>query len=85
MGLLNSLDYMVEFRLKGPMHRAPTKGFAPGEKVMMRVRSILCLFPEHHQIRTIESGWTIEVYEEDWPIVEKAFRNAFLGNKVTAQ
>ena len=78
------LDCMIEFRLNGPMNRAPKKGYLPGEKCLFRVNMILCLFPEHRQIRTIENGWTLEVYEEDWDKVEKAFRSNFLGGKVHA-
>ena len=54
----------------------------PGETVLMRVSQIMCLFPEHRQVRTVENGWTLTVFEEDWPKVEKAFRSAFLGGKV---
>lgn len=45
---------------------------------------ILCLFPEHRQIRTNEHGWTVTVHEDDWPKVEKAFRSIYLGNRVYA-
>ncbi len=33
-------------------------------------------------MRTIENGWTVEVFEEDWPKVERAFRYAFLGREI---
>ncbi len=78
------LDCMIEFRLKGGMNRAPKTGFFAGETCLLRLSQILCLFPDHHQIRTTESGWTIDVYEEDWPKVERAFRNNYLGGKVKA-
>ena len=42
----------------------------------------MCLFPEHRQIRTVESGWTLDVWEEDWLKVEKAFRATYLGEKI---
>ena len=55
---------MIEFRLKTM------------ELCLMRLSGILCLFPEHRQIRTVESGWTVTVCEEDWAQVERAFRSA---------
>lgn len=78
-------DRMIEFRLKGPMNnRLPNVGKSqPGERVLFRVSMILCLFPEHCEIRTV-NGWTLEVYEEDFPGVERAFRGMFLGGKVHA-
>ena len=39
-------DCMVEFKI------------GTGETVYMRVSAMMCLFPNHHQIRTIEHGWT---------------------------
>lgn len=77
---------MVEFRLKGPMNnRLPNVGKeTPGETVLMRVSQILCLFPDHRQIRTTENGWTVEVFAKDWDKVERAFRAAYLGGKVHA-
>ena len=51
---------------------------------MMRVSAMMCLFPAHRQIRTIEHGWTVTVCEEDWLKVEKMFRYAYLGNEVRA-
>lgn len=80
-------DMMVEFRLKGPMNnRLPNVGKeTPGETVYLKVSGILCLFPDHRQIRTMENDWTIEVYEDDWPKVERAFRFMYMGNRVTAQ
>jgi hypothetical protein len=83
-------EIMVEFRLKGPIGNRLTKRGnevgknQPGELCLMRVSQMLCLFPAHFQIRTTENGWTVEVYEEDWPKVEKAFRAAYLGGKVSA-
>lgn len=79
-------DRMIEFRLKGPMNnRLPNVGKPmPGEKCYMRVSMILCLFPEHQQIRTVENGWTVDVCDQDWEKVERAFRNAYLGGKVHA-
>ena len=76
-------DRMVEFRLKGPMNnRLPKVGQeTAGEKVFMRVSCMMCLFPEHCQIRTVEHGWTIEVFSEDWGKVESAFRGMYLGGK----
>lgn len=81
-----TIDVMVEFRLPPTtMPRGREKEMqAYGEVCLMRVSQILCLFPEHRQIRTVESGWTVEVCEEDWPRVEKAFRSAYLGGKVHA-
>ena len=80
------LDAMIEFRLKGPMNnRIPNVGKdMPGERIYMRTSAMMCLFPDHHQIRTIEYGWTVEVCTEDWPKVEKAFRSAYLGGVVKA-
>ena len=80
------LDAMVEFRLKGPMNnRLPNVGKdTPGETVYMRTSAMMCLFPDHQQIRTIEHGWTVDVFFEDWEKVEKAFRSAYLGRKVHA-
>jgi hypothetical protein len=80
-------DRMIEFRLNtGPMeNRIPKVGKRlPGETVLMRVSAMMCLFPELHQIRTFEHGWTIEVWPEDWDKVERAFRHMYLGGKVTA-
>lgn len=77
-------DRMIQFRLNGPMKRAPQRGYMPGDVCLLRVSMIICLFPAHEQIRTVENGWTLDVYSEDWPLVEKAFRGAFLGNKVFA-
>lgn len=77
-------DYMIQFRVKGPMHRAPKRGHAPGEACLLRIGLILCLFPASRQIRTTENGWTIDVYEDDWEKVEKSFRSQFLGNEVFA-
>lgn len=79
-----TIETMVEFRINGPMCRAPKRGHEPGEKCLMRVSQILCLFPEHRQVRTTESGWTLDVYEGDWDKVERAFRSAYLGGKVHA-
>lgn len=61
-------DSLISFHLKG------SQTAKSGELVLMRVSAILCLFPEHHQIRTIEHGWTVEVMPEDWAEVEAAFR-----------
>ena len=80
-------DMMVEFRIKGPVMNNPLTNvgtYQPGEMVYMRVSAMLCLFPEHHQIRTIENGWTVDVFDKDWPKVERAFRSAYLGGKVHA-
>ena len=83
---MNRDDRMIEFRLQGPMNnRLPDVGkFQPGEACLMRVSAMLCLFPLHRQIRTIENGWTVTVFEDDWDKVERAFRNAYLGGKVHA-
>jgi len=55
-------DKVVEFR------------FATGGEVcIMRVSSMLCLFPTTREIRTIENGWTVQVCEEDWLKVVTAF------------
>jgi len=64
---------MIQFRL------ADT-----AETCLLRISAILCLFPDHHQVRTIENGWTIQVLEDDWDKVEKAFRSAYLGREVHA-
>ena len=79
-------DRMIEFRRKGPMNnRLPKVGQeTAGETVLMRVSCIMFLSPEHHQIRTIEHGWTVEVFSEDWEKVERAFRGMYLGGKVHA-
>lgn len=78
---MNSRDErMVQFRL------APVQvGRGPGEVVLLRVSQIMALFPEHRQIRTVEHGWTLGVYEEDWGTVERSFRSAYLGMPVHAQ
>lgn len=77
-------DYMIEFHLNGPMHRAPTRGYALGDICLLRISQIMCLFPAHQQVRTIEHGWTLDVHADDWERVEKAFRSQFLGNHVFA-
>jgi hypothetical protein len=41
------------------------------ERILLRVSAMMCLFPEQRQIRTTE-----------WGKVEKAFRNAYLGNRI---
>jgi hypothetical protein len=69
----NRDERMIQFRL------ADT-----AEICLMRVSGILCLFPDHYQIRTIEHSWTLQVLEDDWPKVEKAFRSAYLGMPVHA-
>jgi hypothetical protein len=80
-------DLMISFRLKGPMNgRLPNPAkILPAEECLLRLSQIMCLFPKHHQIRTIENGWTIDVFPDDWDKVEKAFRRAFLGQKVEAK
>lgn len=78
----NLNDRLVEFRLRrGPMGtRSPNVGkYQPGERVILRVSMILCLFPEDCSIRTTEHGWTMEVFEEDFPKVEIAFRSMYLA------
>jgi hypothetical protein len=79
-------DCMVEFRIDPtPMPRGrENEKQAHGETVYMRVSAMMCLFPDHHQIRTIEHGWTVTVCLEDWPKVERAFRACYLGGKVHA-
>jgi hypothetical protein len=79
-------ERMVQFHLDDhPMPRGREKEMqAKGELVLMRVSAMMCLFPEHRHIRTIEHGWTLTVCEEDWPKVEKAFRSAYLGMPVHA-
>ena len=69
---------MVQFRL------VSSQQGRIGETCMMRVSAMMCLFPAHRQIRTIEHGWTVTVCEEDWLKVEKMFRYAYLGNEVRA-
>jgi hypothetical protein len=84
---MNSRDErMVQFHLDPtPMPRGREKEMqARGELCLMRVSAMMCLFPDHRQIRTIEHGWTVTVCEEDWPKVEKAFRGAYLGMPVHA-
>ena len=77
---------MVEFRTKGPMNnRLPNVGKeTAGEVCYLRVGMIMCLFPEHRQICTTGHRWTLEVFSEDWPKVERAFRAMYLGGKVHA-
>lgn len=79
-------DRMIEIRLKGPINnRLPNVGKPiAGEKVLLRISMIMCLFPQHCQIRTVEGGWTLDIFEEDFPKVEKAFRSAYLGNQIYA-
>lgn len=79
-------DRIIEFRLEGAMSNRLGKvgKHEPGERCLLRVSMILCLFPECRQIRTIESGWTLTVYEEDFPKVERSFRAAYLGREVKA-
>ena len=67
-------EMMIEFRLHDP----------PNERILMRVSQMLCLFLDHHQIRTTENGWTVTVHSNDWARVERTFRLAFLGGKVHA-
>lgn len=84
----NRDERMIEFRLKGLLmnNRLPNVGkVKPRERCLMRISAILCLFPEHHQIRTIEHGWTVEVHPEDWEKVERAFRSAYLGREIHAK
>jgi hypothetical protein len=75
-------ERMVQFHLAP--NQAPHGRASQGELYLMRISAMLCLFPEHRQIRTIENGWTVEVCEEDWPKVERAFRHAYLGMPVHA-
>ena len=79
-------DRMVQFHLEDTvMPRGREREMqARGEQCLMRVSAMMCLFPEHRQIRTIENGWTVRVCEEDWPKVEMAFRSAYLGMPVHA-
>lgn len=74
-------ERMIQFRLDVPRINEPVR---PGEVCLMRVSAILCLFPEHRQIKTIENGWTVAVCKEDWDKVEMAFRYAYLDNEVHA-
>lgn len=78
-------DIVVEFRIKGPMNnRLPKVGKeTPGETCLVRLSEIVCLFPIHHQIR-IKPDYILQVFEEDWPRVEKIFRSEFLANRVHA-
>jgi hypothetical protein len=46
-----------------------------GERVLLRVSQIMCLFPEHRQIRTVEHGWTLTVHPDCWLAVVKAFQS----------
>jgi len=86
MGLSNRNDRMIQFRINGTMNnRLPNVGrHMPGEICLLRISQIMCLFPNHKQIRTVEQGWTLDVYEEDWEKVERAFRNEYLGREVKA-
>jgi hypothetical protein len=80
-------ERMIQFRLQGILikNRLPDVGkYEAGEVCLMRISAMMCLFPEHRQIRTIEHGWTVTVFEEDWERVEKAFRSAYLGREVHA-
>lgn len=43
------------------------------ETCIMRIDGILCLFPDRMQVRTIEHGWTLNVFEDDWEKVVGAF------------
>ena len=70
-------ETMVEFRLNGSYGGPDGQ---PGETVLMRVSQMLCLFPDHQQIRAVSGlAWVINVFPEDWPKVEKAFRSAYWG------
>ncbi len=73
MGTSAHNDRMIQFRLANT-----------AETCLLRVSMMLCLFPDHHQIRLIENGWTIQVLEEDWDKVERAFRHEYLGREVKA-
>jgi len=70
-------ERMIQFRLNPIQNPIQTGG--EGEICLLRISAIMCLFPEHRHIRTIENGWTLTVCEADWPKVEKAFRSAYLG------
>ena len=60
-------DIMISFRLAGLLK----------EPCLMRLSQILCLLPASYSIRTVEHGWTCQVLKEDWPIVEKSFRQLY--------
>ena len=77
---MSNNDRMVSFRIHSQIGSVEE----PGERCYMRVSTMMCLFPEHRQIRTIEHGWTVVVCKEDWQFVERAFRAAYLGNPVHA-
>lgn len=72
-------DRMIEFRIIP----SGTRGKLT-ERVYMRLSQIMCLMPDHHEVRTVEHGWTLTVFHEDWDKVERAFRNEYLGGKVHA-
>lgn len=47
-----------------------------GERVVMPIASILCLFPDHRQIMTVQNGWTLDVSRDDWDRIEREVREA---------
>lgn len=65
-------DRIVEFRLRVSIGN---NKYQPGDRVLMRAGCILCLYPESLQIRTTESDLILDVYAEDYPHVERAFRS----------
>jgi hypothetical protein len=72
-------DKLVSFRIQpAVISAAMANPYTDEPEVcMMRMSCIMCLFPESRQIRTIEHGWTIQVFEEDWKKVETSFREQF--------
>ena len=68
-------ETMVEFRI---LNATPMSG----ERILLRVSQIMCLLPDHRQVRTVERGWTLTAHPADWDKVERAFRSAYLGGKV---
>lgn len=70
------IETMIEFRLK-----ATNGSEMPGEVMLLRISQIMALFPRHKHIRTVD-GNTMSVCDQDWDKVEKAFRSAYLGNRV---
>lgn len=70
-------DTAVEVRVAGQDRLFKDRLFNHGgERLLIRMSSIGCLFPDHHQLRTTD-GYVLKIAHEDWDKLEREFRRSF--------